>query len=300
MGVSLAAHPYYPAELWYFSTGQREEMGYVQEAQWPMVWFPTADFDMHQQPITVTGELGGVSLTVYVRSGEEIAADSSGGPVLTVSADGAVLGSYTFHTGGAEDGFTVSIPEGTETVTLTHTGSFQLYCLSAEGPFGTSQVTTVDSCGSATPGTASLVLSGDGTWSDAQGRVYDARSIDAYGLAPYVELAERCGVGFMVNELAFFDGEQDTGASVPLEAYLHCYGDCIDLFEDKGIGYSLTFLSHPNIGLIGDERGEFAMWSDYPEGLRRDTCACSDGLGNTYLVNGVLLDLILDHMGGEG
>lgn len=300
MGVSLAAHPYYPAELWYFSTEQREEMGYVQEAQWPMVWFPTADFDMHQQPITITGELGGIDLTIYARSGEEIAADPSGEPTLTVSAAGAVLGSYTFSTGGAKDGFTISIPEGAETVTLTHTGNFQLYCLSAEGPFGTSQVATVDGCNSATPGTASLVLSGDGVWSDARGRVYDAQSIYTYGLAPYLELAERYGVGFMVNELTFFDAEQDTGESVPLEAYLNCYGDCIDLFEDKGIGYSLTFLAHSNIGLIGDERGEFAMWSDYPEDLRRDTCTYSSGLSETYSVNGVLLDLILDHMTGKG
>ncbi len=300
MGVSLAAHPYYPAELWYFSTEQREEMGYVQQTQWSMVWFPTADFDMHQQPITITGALGDVSLTVYARSGEEIAADASGNPTLTVSADGEVLDSYTFSTGGAEDGFTVSIPVGTKTVTLTHTGNFQLYCLSAEGPFGTSQVTTVDGCNSATPGTASLVLSEDGTWSDAQGRFYDAQSIYTYGLAPYLELAERYGVGFMVNELAFFDAEQDTGEPVSLDAYLNCYGDCIDLFEDQGIGYSLTFLSHSNIGLIGDERGEFAMWSDYPEGLRRETCTYSSGLSETYSVNGVLLDLILDHMTSNG
>ena len=107
-------------------------------------------------------------------------------------------------------------------------------------------------------------------------------------------------MGFMVNELAFFDGEQDTGEFVPLKAYLNCYGDCIDLFEDKGIGYSLTFLSHSNIGLVGDERGEFAMWSYSPEGLRRDTCTYSSGLSETYSVNGVLLDLILEHMGGEG
>ena len=107
-------------------------------------------------------------------------------------------------------------------------------------------------------------------------------------------------MGFMVNELAFFDAEQDTGEPVSLDAYLNCYGDCIDLFEDQGIGYSLTFLSHSNIGLIGDERGEFAMWSDYPEGLRRETCTYSSGLSETYSVNGVLLDLILDHMTSNG
>lgn len=100
----------------------------------------------------------------------------------------------------------------------------------------------------------------------------------------------------MVNELAFFDAEQDTGEPVPLETYLNCYGDCIDLFEEAGIGHSLTFLACSNIGLIGDEQGEFAVWSDYPEDLRRDTCTYSGGFSETFPVNGVLLDRILDHM----
>lgn len=145
----------------------------------------------------------------------------------------------------------------------------------------------------ATSSLASLVLSDDGAWSDAQGRVYDVRSIYTYGLAPYLNLAGRYGVGFMVNELAFFDAEQDTGKPVPLETYLNY---CIDLFEEAGIGYSLTFLAYSNIGLIGDEQGEFAVWSDYPEGLRRDTCTYSSGFSETLPVNGVLLDRILDHI----
>lgn len=152
----------------------------------------------------------------------------------------------------------------------------------------------------ATSSLASLVLSGDGAWSDAQGRVYDARSIYTQGIEPYLNLAGRYGVGFLVNELAFFDAEQDSGEPVPLETYLNCYGDCIDLFEEAGIGYSLTFLAYSNIGLIGDEQGEFAVWSDYPEGLRRDTCTYSSGFSEAFPVNGVLLDLILDHMTSKG
>ena len=45
---------------------------------------------------------------------------------------------------------------------------------------------------------------------------------------------------------------------VSLEAYLNRYGDCIDLFEEAGIGYSLTFPAHSNIGLIGDGQGSLS------------------------------------------
>ena len=295
MGVSIAAHPYYPGELQYHSTQRRAELGFTQELQWPMVWFPTHSFNEENKPLRINGALGGTELTVYV--GDEALWETETGEAgIQITADGTVIGSHKFTSGAANDPFTVAIPEGTEEIVLQSTGHLELYCLSVEGPFGTSQIVSTDAYESVSEGEAHLVLGTDGSWADVEGRMFDAEDFYRDGLVPYLELADKYGVGFMVNEYISTHPEENQLEPISLAAYLANYADCIDVFEKNEIGYATTFLSGGMISVIGDEREGYSMWSEHPDYLGTLTYTYDNGFSETFSVNNTLLQIIREHM----
>ena len=136
----------------------------------------------------------------------------------------------------------------------------------------------------------------DGFRSYDGGRIYDKETFYQSLLLPYIEIADRYGVGFMVNEFTFYDRLEDQHDPIPLEIYMEEYGNCIDVFEEHQIGYVLTFLSHGQVGLIGDAREQYSMWSNYPDYLGWQTYTYDNGLSETFPVNNTLLNLIKQHM----
>lgn len=296
LGVSVAAHPYYPGEMHYHSRQRRLELGYTQELQWPMVWFPTDSFNNGNAPLHITGAIGGTELTIYIGDEQLWATDTGDSAIHVATSDGTVLGSHQFASGGAGDAMRVSIPAGVEEIVLTSNGHLELYCLSLEGSFGTSQIVATDAYGSISQGEASLVVDSDGTWSDVEGRMYDVEAFFQYGLVPYLELAEKYGIGFMVNEYIVAQQEQDQLEPISMDAYLENMTDCIDLFESNGIGYALTFCAHNNISVIGDAREKSSGWSGYPDYLGTLTYTYDNGFSETFPVNNILLDRIREHM----
>ena len=295
LGVSLAAHPYFPAELAFY--GREDHIyGIGDDLTWPMPYFPTADFNNNNVPITISGNIDGTTLSIYAKEGH-VWSTETGDPVLTVAADGKVIDSFAFENGAGAEYMTVFIPESAKEVTITHTGYVQLYCLKAEGSFGTTVALTTDSYDSSSgQGAASLTLDAEGNWADVAGRVYDAKSIYADGIKPYVDLADKYDVGFMVNELIFAQGYEDTVNPANLDAYIDCYKDCIAFFEENEIGYVLSFMEHGTIGLIGDEKTEYQLFGNYLDYLGTQTYTNDKGFSETFPVNNTLVNLLREHM----
>lgn len=295
LGVSLAAHPYFPAELAFY--GREDHIyGIGDYLTWPMPYFPTADFDNGRVPLTISGNIGGTTLSVYATEGH-VWGTETGDPVLTVAADGKVIDSFAFENGAGAEHMTVSIPEGAKEVTITHTGYIRLYCLKAEGDFGTKVALTTDSYDSSLgQGAAELVLDEEGNWADAKGRLYDTEAVFTDGLKPYMDTAEKYSVGFMVNEFVFAQGYEDTNVPQNLDTQMAYYADCIDFFEENEIGYALNFMDHGVIGLIGDERDKYNLWSNYSDYVGTQTYTYDNGFSETFPVNNTLVNLIREHM----
>jgi len=86
LGVSLAVHPYFPSEFAFY--GREDHIyGIGEYLTWPMPYFPTADFDNGNVPITISGNIGGTTLSIYAIEGH-VWSTETGDPVLTVAADG--------------------------------------------------------------------------------------------------------------------------------------------------------------------------------------------------------------------
>ena len=296
LGVSIATHPYYPGEMHYHSHERRMELGYTQQLQWPMVWFPTDSFNNGNAAVHISGAIGGTELTIYVGDEKLWATDTGDSAICVSTADGTVLGHHKFSSGGAEDGMKVAVPESVTEIILSSTGYLELYCLSVDGAFGTSQIVATDAYGSISRGDASLVVGADGSWSDIEGRMYDVDMFYQYGLAPYLSLAEKHSVGFMVNEYIVSQQEQDQLEPISMDANLDNMADCIDLFEEQGIGYALTFCAHNNISVIGDAREKSSGWSGYSDYLGTLTYTYDNGFSETFPVNNILLNRIQEHM----
>lgn len=295
LGVSLAAHPYFPSELAFY--GREDHIyGIGEYLTWPMPYFPTADFDNGSAPLTIGGNIGGTTLSIYAMEGH-VWSTETGDPVLTVAADGKVIDTFAFENGAGAEHMTVSVPEGAKEVTITHTGYIRLYCLKAEGDFGTKAVLTTESFGSSLgQGGAALILDEEGNWADVKGRLYDAEAVFTDGLKPYMDIAEKYNVGFMVNEFVFSQGYEDTNEPKNLDAQMAYYADCIDMFEEKQIGYALSMVTHGGIGPILDEREGYKIWSNYPEYIDNRTYTYDTGFSETVPVNNTLLKLIREHM----
>lgn len=295
LGVSLAAHPYFPSELAFY--GREDHIyGIGEYLTWPMPYFPTADFDNGSVPLTISGNIGGTTLSIYAMEGH-VWSTETGDPVLTVAADGKAIDTFAFENGAGAEHMTVSIPEGAKEVTITHTGYIRLYCLIAEGDFGTKVALTTDSFDSTLgQGGVALILDEEGNWADAKGRLYDAEAVFTDGLKPYMDTAEKYNVGFMVNEFVFSQGYEDTNEPKNLDAQMAYYADCIDMFEDKQIGYALSMVTHGGIGPILDERECYKIWSNYPEYIDNQTYTYDTGFSETVPVNNTLLALLKKHM----
>ena len=295
LGVSLGAHPYFPSELAFY--GREDHIyGIGDYLTWPMPYFPTGDFNNGNVPITISGNIGGTTLSIYAKEGH-VWSTETGDPVLTVSADGKVIATFAFENGAGAEHMAVSIPESAKEVTVTHTGYVELYCLKAEGDFGTKVALTTDSFGSSLgKGAAELMLDEEGNWADAKGRLYDTEAMFADGLKPYMDTAEKHNVGFMVNEFVFSQGYEDTNIPKNLDAQLAYYGDCIDMFEEKQIGYALSMVTHGGIGPILDERENYKIWSNYPEYIDNQTYTYDTGFSETVPVNNTLMNLLREHM----
>ena len=208
-----------------------------------------------------------------------------------------VIDTFAFENGAGAEHMTVSIPEGAKEVTITHTGYIRLYCLKAEGDFGTKVALTTNSFDSTLgQGGAALILDEEGNWADVKGRLYDAEAVFTDGLKPYMDTAEKYNVGFMVNEFVFSQGYEDTNEPKNLDAQMAYYADCIDMFEDKQIGYALSMVTHGGIGPILDERECYKIWSNYPEYINNQTYTYDTGFSETVPVNNTLLALLKKHM----
>lgn len=296
MGISLAAHPYNPWQVTRGNTDVRADFGFTGELSWPLTWFPSGDFNKRISPITINGTVGGTTLTAYVLHDGMAWEDESGKPSITVYADDTAIATHTFTAGGAPDPLTVDIPSGTREVTLKHTsGYLELSCLRFDGTFGSAEIMPHDLGWSMeAAGPANLLLDDNGKWADADQRLYDGETFYQEELLPYIEIAEKYNVGFMVNEFVFADDEQDTTTPLQLDAHLKYYGDAIQTFQTHDVGFVLDFVVHGSTGILRDSPG-FEMWSRYPGYLSEQTYTFENRRTDHFYINKTLLDLITSY-----
>lgn len=291
LGVAIAAHPYFPNQITHLTVAEREANGFDGEPEWPMVWFPTIAFNRRNSPITISGDLGGKQLSVYVLNTK-----LGGSAVITADVGGKRLTQHQFSEGGAGNPMVISIPERTEELTLHASGELSLYCLKLEGDFGVSQIATTsflfDDDGS--NDAASLFVGTDGVWADKDGRLYDREAFYQEGIEPYLEITGKYGVGFMVNEFCMnnYDYEALVREPIPMETQLAYYADIINLFEERGIGYVLGCVSGVGGNVLTGDSGHFENYADYPNYIGTETFVNSYGFTETFKVNNILLNAI--------
>ena len=83
-------------------------------------------------------------------------------------------------------------------------------------------------------------------------------------------------------------GEKFAGSTILTEEVMATVEECNDLAP----------LHNPAniIGVIGDEREGYSMWSECPDYLGTLTYTYDNGFSETFSVNNTLLDLIQEHM----
>lgn len=203
LGVAVGCHCYKPHMTalvgWeYLSTNPYADV------VWPQPVFPMGKINDGRTPLIITGAVSGSKLSFHIwtsdnQASAEIFAD--GQKLETIRLDGGRLGDgdeYYYD----DVIYSADIPEGTEQIDLwIRDGYARLDTVIIEG--NGQKVTMMpsdigDYLDQSDP--LPLVVNSDGTYTNSENRVYDMDRIYEESVKPYQTIAQKYGVGFMVNE----------------------------------------------------------------------------------------------------
>lgn len=291
LGVALGCHPYFPEILsstdWEFV----EHNSYL-EFNWPMPYFIRSNFTHGSAAIQISGDISGSVLSLHpYYSGAE--------PIVGVYADGSLLERIELSGELRDDGqyyygdriYSVQLPEGVETIELWVEQDYvglDTLIIEKNGV----KTTLVPSDGThweIFEDPLPLIVNGDGTYTNSENLFCDEDMIYETAVKPYKELADKYGVGFMINEFGVFGTETDWNIE-DVSAY---HDTVLKMVEKYKLGWSYceVFNIYPKHLIIyyGDEsQWTGATVEDY-------TLTCSDGSSKTLKVCKELLDVFRAH-----
>ena len=203
LGVAVGCHCYKPHMTalvgWeYLSTNPYADV------VWPQPVFPMGKINDGRAPLIITGAVSGSKLSFHIwTSDNNASADiyADGKHIQTIRLDGGTLGEGGEYYYG-DILYSVDIPEGTEQIDLwIRDGYARLDTVIIEG--NGQKVTMMpsdigDYLDQSDP--LPLVVNSDGTYTNSENRVYDMDRIYEESVKPYQTIAQKYGVGFMVNE----------------------------------------------------------------------------------------------------
>lgn len=203
LGIAVGCHCYKPYMTtlvgWeYLSTNPYADVVHPQPV------FPMGQIGGGQAPLTITGAVSGTKLSFHIwtsdnQASAEIVTD--GQKLETIRLDGGRLGDdgeYYYD----DVTYSVDIPEGAERIDLwIRDGYARLDTIIIEGNGQRVTMMPSDTCGYLDQSDPlPLVVNSDGTYTNSENRAYDMDRIYEESVKPYQTIAQKYGVGFMVNE----------------------------------------------------------------------------------------------------
>ena len=283
LGLALGCHPYYPQ---YITTSGWEyvEQNPYAEPVWPLPWFPIGQISQDKAPLTLTGAIAGKTVSFHVEQADD---DS----FLDVYADGKPLEKLNLTGGEERDGvryftdtlFSVHIPDGVQTVEVRTV--ILIDTVIVEGAGTKTVIVPHDACDYMDYSVPlPLVINEDGTYTNSENRLIDGEEIYNADILPYLQIAEKHNVGFMVNEFGMFGNNIYWDIGI-VAAY---HDSVLRMLEEKGIGWCYCELYNPVPKHIVTMYGEDSQWSGST--MESIEVSTQDGT-RTLRVNRELLDV---------
>lgn len=237
LGIAVGCHCYKP-NLIATAGWEYLRLNPYADVVHPQPVFPMGQIASGRAPLTITGAVSGTKLSFHIWNSEnqtstaEISVD--GKSLETIRMDGGQLG---------EDGqyyygdvlYSVDIPEGAERIELLiRDGFVRLDTVIIEGNGQKVTMMPSDTCDYLDQSDPlPLVVNSDGTYTNSENRVYDADRIYEEAVLTYRTIAERHGVGFMINEFGCY-GTLAHWNIDPINAY---HGEVLNMLEKYDLGW---------------------------------------------------------------
>ena len=289
LGLAVGCHPYYPQYI--ATTGYEyvEHNPYAYPA-WPQPWFPMGNVQEGAAPLIIRGSLSGAELSIHVNEGVE-------GNQIVIRADGREVERFRLSDSiVGEKGvqyfydrlYTTTLPEDTEEIEIRVSGYVQMDTLILNGKMG--QVVMVPHDTSDYPDYSDplpLVIREDGSYTNSENRMIGSEEIYLADVKPYQDIAQKYGVGFMVNEFGMFGCNIDWDNQI-VTAY---HKTVLQMLTDHGLGWSYCELYNPiskHLVLMPASGETEFQWSGATE--QPVTVTCESGETWEYTTNKELLD----------
>lgn len=233
MKVGVAAHIYSPSGA---LIGYRElESSPQAEMIWPLPYFPVTKAAGGQASLTFTGEVDQSTFSFSVEK-------SSPDAVVTISGDGKKI--QTIELGGTPDElgdcyytgyFTAQIPSGVKEIQVkvdrSHVrfASFVLERSGVKTVMIPSNAYGPDDMGDPLP----ILVKGDGTYANSKNTWCDEDWIYENHVKPSLEIAQKYGVGFMVNEF----GVASVKVNWPIETVVAFHETYLKMLEKYDLSW---------------------------------------------------------------
>jgi len=201
LGIAVAAHVYQPIMMSLLG-GPEFDHNPRADVSWPQPYFPTGRTIDGKAKIIFTGAVDGATLRFHVRKSgakPEVAVYADGKKIDTLKLQGTLDGYDYIHD---DIYYSVQIPAGTKKVELQVVHDlvwFDTFIVERNGvetvmlpsdAYGNEDMTMP----------LPLVIHGDGTYSNTKNIVLDEDFIYENAVKPFRDVAEKYGVGFMINE----------------------------------------------------------------------------------------------------
>lgn len=294
LGLAVGCHPYYPQYIATTDYAYAEQNPYAYPC-WPQPWFPIGKVQDGQAPLVIEGSLSGAELSLYVNDGME-------GTEIRVSSGGQLLETFTLSGGTPlEEGscfygrlYTAALPEGTAQVEIRVSGGYaRLDTVIVSGSMGEVVMVphdTADYLDFSDP--LPLVVRDDGTYTNSEDRLIDGEAVYEVDVKPYEDIAEKYGVGFMVNEFGIFGSNVYWDIGI-VAAY---HDSVLQMLTGHGLGwcYCELYNALPKHLIIMPGSGVTQFqWSGATE--QPLTVTCESGEELEYIVNKELMEVFLKY-----
>lgn len=236
LGIAVGCHCYKPHMTalvgWeYLSTNPYADV------VWPQPVFPMGKIGGGQAPLTIKGAVSGTKLSFHIWTSDNQASAeifTDGQKLETIRLDGGRLGDGGEYYYG-DVLYTADIPEGTEQINLwIRDGYARLDTIILEGNGQKVTMMPSDTCDYLNQSDPlPLIVNSDGTYTNSENRVYDMDRIYEESVKPYQTIAQKYGVGFMVNEF----GCAGTNAHWDVNTVNAYHEEVLNMLEKYDLGW---------------------------------------------------------------
>ena len=290
-GVAVGCHPYVP-DIFCSVSGPYVESNPYAELSWPMPFFPTnGDIENGKTPIVITGEIGGKKLELHLEGYPE--PQYAQGTKIQVNADNKKLKTFTVSGNDPEKLYSVDIPEGAKEISiqiLKDTGYAKIDTIMIEkGNFKCLIMASDTNGGKNETPVMPLIVDKNGNYSNASGTYCGEEYIYNLAVKPYRDIAQKYGVGFMINEFGMF------GCDVHWDIKAVCgFHDTVLKMCEK---YKIPWCNCETYNILPKHivvrYGGISQWSGATE--KKITVELSDGTTESFIVCKELLDTFRKH-----